>query len=376
MFTSIDRSNTNAIKWELYKDKGLLPMWVADMDLASPGPIREALIERISHPVYGYTHPWQSLNESVVEWCEAHYHWDIEADWIVWMPGVVPSFNLACDLLGQGGRVIVQTPNYPPMLDAPRLQNCQPIELPVLWDEALRHWLWDWSTLEAELADDECHLLLLCNPMNPNGSVIAEDDLKKLVSLCNQYGVQLCSDEIHCDLILDGSSHIPMGSIPEAVDSSITLMAASKTFNIAGFGCSFAVIPNESLRRRWGRRMKDLIPHPSFVGMIATEVAFRECEEWRQELLVHLLSNQQLISDRLNKLEGICYRPQPATYLAWIESTRKGLNLSEHFISAGVMPSKGRFFGDPEHARLNFGTGRETLEQGLQLIESYWEKTF
>jgi len=375
MFSNVDRTNTNAIKWERYKDKGLLPMWVADMDLASPEPIQKALMKRIAHPVYGYTHPWESLNQSVVDWCKDHYQWGIDPDWIVWMPGVVPSFNLACDLLGRSARVIVQAPNYPPMLAAPKLQNCQLVELPVFWDKKVQHWLWDWAILEEELANDSCHLLLLCNPMNPNGSVLSRGDLDKLAVLCKKYDVQICSDEIHCDLIMDDSPHIPMGSISQAVDSSITLMAASKTFNIAGLGCSFAIIPNLSLRRRWIRRKTDLIPPPNFIGMLATEVAFRECEAWRKALLVHLKSNQQLLASRLNKLEGVCYRPQPATYLAWIESTVDGLNLSEHFIKAGVMPSEGSFFGCPDQARLNFGTGREILEQSLELIESYWQKT-
>lgn len=374
MFSTVNRDNTHAIKWDRYKDKNLLPMWVADMDLASPPAITQALQERIAHPVYGYTHPWPSLNQSVVNWCQRQYGWQIEADWIVWMPGVVPSFNLAVDLFGKGGRVLVQTPNYPPMRQAAERQGCKTVELPVIWQET--QWQLDWPTLEQELAHPQCHLFLLCNPMNPNGAVLSKQDLLKLAELCQQHDVFLCSDEIHCDLILDGSTHVPAGSLAPFADNSVTLMAASKTFNVAGLGCSFAIIPNDKVRRNWQQRMTDLIPYPNFLGYIAAEVAFTDCDDWHKQLLVHLKSNRDYLAEHLNQLKGVSYKPTPATFLAWIESTETDLSLDKHFIGAGIMPSEGVYFGDKRHVRLNFGTGKDTIEQAVKMLKNYWQQQF
>ncbi|TXR53110.1 MalY/PatB family protein [Reinekea thalattae] len=370
MFNTVNRDNTHAIKWELYRDKNLLPMWVADMDIASPSAITDALVKRVSHPIYGYTHPWPSLNQSVVNWCKSQYDWSIEADWIVWMPGVVPSFNLACLLYGKGGRVIVQTPNYPPLLAAAERQGCTAVNIPSLFDQ--NRWQLDWATLEQELAHPDCHLLILCNPMNPLGALLSADDLEKIAQLCQAHEVIYCSDEIHCDLILDGSQHVPAGSIEALAERSITLMAASKTFNIAGLGCSFAIIPDKKLRSAWQQRMTDLIPHPNFLGYIGAEIAFSECQQWHQDLLVHLKQNQQRIEQALQPLDGLIYRPQSATFLAWIESTADDQPIAQHFIKAGIMPSEGKFFGNSNHARLNFGTGAETLDKALGLLTDYW----
>jgi cystathionine beta-lyase len=372
MFGPVDRAGTHAYKWERDKGKNLIPLWVADMDLASPQAIVDALSERARHPIYGYTHPWPSLNQSVVDWCQQEYHWAIEANWIVWMPGVVPSFNLACDLLAKGGRVLVQTPNYPPMLQAAERQGGQTVTLPVHWHND--GWQLDWTQLEAEMAHPDCHLFMLCNPMNPNGAVLSALDLAKISALCQQYDVLVCSDEIHCDLILDPVQHYPAGSIAGLEDISITLMAASKTFNVAGLGCSFAIIANPRLRADWQQRMADLVPYPNFMGMIAAEVAFSSCKDWHNQLLSHLKGNRDLIDSRINRLEGLIYRPQPATFLAWIESTQPGLALDQHFIKAGLMPSEGKFFGQADNSRLNFGIDRATLERAMQLFTDYWQQ--
>jgi cystathionine beta-lyase len=342
------------------------------MDLASPKAIQEALVERAQHPVYGYTHPWSSLNESVVNWCKRQYQWYIEAQWIVWMPGVVPSFNLAVDIFGKRGRVIVQSPNYPPMRTTAERQGCETVEVPVVW--AAESWHLDWEQLEHEMAHPDCHLFILCNPMNPNGSVLTKPDLEKLASLCDEHNVFLCSDEIHCDLILDDTPHYPAGSIPKLEENSVTLMAASKTFNVAGLGCSFAIIPDEKIRKRWQNRMTDLIPYPNFMGYIAAEVAFTQCDDWHKQLLAHLKSNRDFLDENLNALEGIRYRAQPATFLAWLESDKEGISLDKHFINAGIMPSEGVYFGNKHNVRLNFGTGRETLETGVAQLTDYWRQ--
>ncbi|EAR10371.1 MalY/PatB family protein [Reinekea blandensis] len=369
MFETINRDHTHAIKWERYRAKNLLPMWVADMDLAAPEAITRALTERVAHPVYGYSHPWTSLNESVVNWCQQRYGWSIDSQWLVWMPGVVPSFNLAVDLFGRHGRVIVQTPNYPPMLDAPGKQGCEIVPLPVTWQDD--HWQWDWQLLAQELSHPDCHLFILCNPMNPQGAVLERSELEKLGELCQQHDVLLCSDEIHCDLILDGTKHTPSASLDSLADRCVTLMAASKTFNVAGLGCSFAIIPDAKLRQRWQRRMSDLIPYPNFLGMKATETAFAECADWHQALLTHLKTNRDYLADSLQSFPGMVYRPQPATFLAWIDSTVPGQPLDQLFIEAGIMPSEGKYFGSPDSVRLNFGTGFDLIQQAVEQLRTH-----
>lgn len=369
MFSTLNRDQTHAIKWEKYRAKDLLPMWIADTDIATPDAIVSAIQARAAHPAYGYTHPWASLNESVVHWCQQQYQWAIEANWIVWMPGVVPSFNLAIDLFAKQGRVLVQSPNYPPMLDSAERNGATTVTLDVTWQG--EKWGWDWNELEAQLAHPDCHLFLLCNPMNPHGTVLTRAELERVGKLCKRYNVFLCSDEIHCDLILDGNPHTPASAIDGMADQSLVLMAASKTFNIAGLGCSFAIIPDADIRQRWQQRMAERIPYPNFLGMLAAETAFTECEDWRLQLLAHLKNNQTHLAEGINALPNMRYRPQSATFLAWIEPTIENHPLDNVFIKAGIMPSEGKYFGAKNHVRLNFGTGLDTVERALAMLKQH-----
>lgn len=372
MFETVNRDGTHTEKWERYRSKNLIPMWVADMDLAVAAPIQQALLKRTEHPVFGYTQVWQSANQSVVDWCRYRYQLTIEPEWIVWMPGVVPSFNLAVDVWGRGGRVIVQSPNYPPMLAAAENNGCQTVALPITWNGA--SWQWDWQQLEQEMSHPECHLFLLCNPMNPHGSVLNETDLKRLGELAKEHQVFICSDEIHCDLILDGTPHTPAIAVDDIAAHGLTLMAASKTFNVAGLGCSFAIIPEPTLRHAWNRRMQGRIPHPNFLGLVAAEAAFNECREWHERLLAHLQANQQIVAKAIRALAGMNYYPQPATFLAWIESANAEVSLDEHFMRAGIMPSEGKFFGSPTSVRLNFGCGETLVTEALEKLSDYWHR--
>lgn len=371
-FATIDRSDTHAIKHELYRSQPVLPMWVADMDLASPPCVTEALQSRAAHPVYGYSHPWPGLNQAVVNWCQRQYDWAIDPSWIVWLPGVVPSFNLAIDAFSRGGRVLVQEPNYPPLRKAAELRGATAVKLPVSTRSPS---VWDWAALEQALADPDCHLMILCNPMNPQGMMLSHDELHRLAELCREHQVILCSDEIHCDLVLEpGARHCPAGSLPNIADHSITLMAASKTFNVAGLGCSFAIIPNGDLRRRLQSKGQDLMPHPNFMGLVATEAAFNEGYDWLMALQGHLKANRDRVAAVIAELDGLNYVPAPATFLAWIESDLAPGEAMTRFNEAGIMPSDGKDFGDPRSVRLNFGTGRETLDLALARLDTYWRQ--
>lgn len=372
MFTAVDRRHTHAIKLERYRDQAVLPMWVADMDLATAPSVQQALQQRFSHPVHGYTHPWPELNQAVVNWCAQQYDWTIDADWILWMPGVVPSFNLAIQAFAQGGRVIVQEPNYPPLRAAASHRGCTPVPLAVRFDG--ERWIWDWQQLDAELAHPDCHLMILCNPMNPHGSVLARSDLERLAQRCQQHQVLLCSDEIHCDLRLDGGQHCPATSLASLRERSLTLMAASKTFNVAGLGCSFVIVPNAELRQRYQAAGQDLLPHPSFPGYFATEAAFTGGQPWLDALRLQLRDNRNRLAEAINALPGLHYRPQPATFLAWIETDLAAGEAMRHFVAAGIMPSDGRDFGNDRAVRLNFGTDAATLDLAIQRLTTYWRQ--
>lgn len=373
MFDAIDRRGTHAIKLERYKDREVIPMWVADMDLATAPCVQKVLEERIRHPVFGYTHPWESLNEAVRDWCRQEYDWSIDTRWIVWLPGVVPSFNLAIAAFGLGGRVVVQEPNYPPLRASAALRGCTPVPLSVGFDG--ERWGWDWDVLEQELQHPDCHLMILCNPMNPHGTVLTEAELQRLGKLCRAQGVTLCSDEIHCDLRLDSVvPHCPAGRLDALADNSLTLMAASKTFNVAGLGCSFAIVPDTGLRKRFILAGQDLVPAPNFLGYFAVEAAFREGKPWLEDLRTHLRHNRDRVAEVVNTLPGLRYRPQGATFLAWIESDLPAAEAMSRFIASGIMPSDGKDFGAPTSVRLNFGTDSVTLEQALGQLEDYWRQ--
>jgi cystathionine beta-lyase len=375
-FDTIDRRGTHAIKLELYRNQPVIPMWVADMDLASPPCVQEALSTRAAHPVYGYSHPWPGLNASVVDWCRQQYSWAIDPGWIVWLPGVVPSFNLTIDAFARGGRVLVQEPNYPPLRKTAESRGATAVRIPVSTPSGAEpRGGWDWQQLAQELAHPDCHLMILCNPMNPHGLVLGKAQLQRLADLCRDHKVLLCSDEIHCDLILEPDlHHCPAGSVPDLADQSITLMAASKTFNIAGLGCSFAIIPDGDLRRQLVKAGQDIMPHPTFMGLLATEATFTAGHDWLSALKVHLKDNRDRVESVLSDLEGLRYRAAPATFLAWIEGDLAPGLLMERFINAGVMPSDGKDFGDPRSVRLNFGTGRETLDRALAQLQHHWRQ--
>lgn len=367
----IDRQPTYAFKWEKYKEQDILPMWVADMEFKCAQPILDALHRRLDHGVLGYTLPahYTPANEAVRLWLEQQYQWQIEPEWIVWTPGVVPAFNVACQAYCQpGDKVIVQTPNYPPLLAAPGINQMQKVEIPTI--EVNQRWILDFDELERQAADPKSKLLILCNPMNPVGSVLTEAELQQVADICNRHDVLLCSDEIHCDLILDPEArHIPAGAVEGLKDKSVTLMAASKTFNVAGLGTSFAIIPDAGLRRRFTQATAGIVPWVNILGLVATEAAFSHGHDWHQQLLEYLRGNLEYLQQQINAIPGLTLLPQQATFLAWVDASGLGVdNPQAWFESKGVGPSPGADFGDKNFIRINFGSPRVYLEQAIQRL--------
>lgn len=369
----IDRKNSYSFKWEKYKDKDILPMWVADTEFKCAQPIIDAMTQRTEHGLFGYHLPAHYLpaNQAIVNWLQEKHDWAIQADWIVWTPGVVPAFNVACKAYCQpGDKVIVQVPNYPPLLAAAKLNGLQRVDINTV--EVDGRWTLDFDELARQAADPKCKLFIMCNPMNPVGSVLSESELARIEAICSEHQVVLCSDEIHCDLILDENlKHLPAGDFAGLQDNSVTLMAASKTFNIAGLGTSFAIIPSAALRKRFSAAAQGIVPWANIMGLVATEAAFSQCEDWYQAQISYLRENRAYMAQQIAQIDGLRLLTPEATFLAWIDAS--GLGVADpqgYFEERGIGPSPGIDFGDRNFVRINFGCPKSHLEQMFARLKS------
>ncbi|WP_026375937.1 MalY/PatB family protein [Aestuariibacter salexigens] len=368
-----DRSSTYAFKWEKYKGTDILPMWVADTEFRCAEPIIESLHARVEHGLLGYTLPAQytPANLAVASWLGRRYGWQIDPQWLVWTPGVVPAFNVACKAYcRKGDKVIVQSPNYPPLLAAPALNGLHRLMVDTLCIDD--RWTLDFEQLERHASDPDCKLMILCNPMNPVGSVLRQQELDRIADICVRHNVLLCSDEIHCDLILDDKlQHLPAGAHSALAERSVTLMAASKTFNIAGLGASFAIIPDQDMRKRFTSAAAGIVPWVNVLGLVATEAAFTQCDDWYESQLVYLRDNRDYLVQQINSIDGLSTLSPEATFLLWVDgSALQTENVQSWFESKGVGPSPGADFGARQFARINFGCPKSMLEQAVQLLQA------
>ena len=364
--TPIDRRGTSSEKWDKYQGRDVLPLWVADMDFRSPEAIIAALQKRVAHGIFGYTNPPSELVEVVCSMLRDLYDWAVEPDWLVWLPGLVSGLNIACRAAGQeGDEIITAIPVYPPFLTAPGHANRQLKTIPLV-DNGHR-WTLDFDRLRNSLTP-RTSLFLLCNPHNPVGRAFDEDELSTLAALFEGNDRIICSDEIHCGLILDQNKrHIPLAALsPEIAKRTITLMAPSKTFNIPGLGCSFAVISDHPLRKRFCQAMAGIVPHVNALGFTAALAAYRNGQDWHTALLAYLLENSLLVEETVARLPGLSMHSVEATYLAWIDTRPTGLkDPATFFENAGVGLSDGKYFGEPGFLRLNFGCPRVILKEAL-----------
>lgn len=367
--TPVDRRRSDSIKWRLYDNTDVIPMWVADMDFISPPAVIKALQERVAHGIFGYTMPDPELAQTVCTHLRGKYQWRISPEWIVWLPGLVSGLNVACRSAGAPGSNVVTTiPVYPPFLSAPRQADRKLITTPMIYQE--NQWRFDFDHLSGAIKKNSA-MFILCNPHNPTGRVFRRDELEALARICEAHDLVICSDEIHCDLVLEpGCRHIPLASLSEEIARrTITLMAPSKTYNIPGLGCSFAIISNDSLRRRFHEAMAGIVPHVNALGLVAAKAAFRDGNDWLKTLLSYLRSNRDLVHQTINQLPGLKMGPVEATYLAWIDTRAAGIvEPGRFFEKHGVGLSDGKEFYGPGFVRLNFGCSRRLLNQALARI--------
>lgn len=381
----IERHGSDSGKWGAY-DEDVLPMWVADMDFVSPEPVLRALHERVEHGIFGYP---SGISEDVkhtieirlalVERMQRLYGWHIQPEDIVFVPGVVVGFNLACHTLAMSdGAALVQPPVYYPFLHAPQNAGMlrQEAELSLRPDG---HYEIDFDAFQAAI-NDQTRLFILCNPHNPVGRVFRPDELSRMAEICLRRGVVICSDEIHCDLVYQGYQHVPIASLDaEIAQQTITLMAPSKTFNIPGLQFSFAIIQNKELRKRYQHSGKGLVGWINIMGWVAALAAYQHGQEWLNQLLLYLQSNRDYLYDYVQaELPGIRMVKPEATYLAWLDCRAAEVELARNspykfFLErARLALNDGAVFGKGGEGfvRLNFGCPRSTLAEALRRMKS------
>lgn len=365
--TPIDRRGTASMKWEKYAKRDIIPLWVADMDFRSPPIVIEALKQRVDHGVFGYTLPPQELTDEVISMLQQRYGWAVAFDWIVWLPGLVTGLNVACRAVGERySDVMTAVPVYPPFLTAPKYSQRNLITVPLTETEG--RWTFDFERLENAVTP-ATRLFILCNPHNPVGRIFNREELSALLEICEKHDIVICSDEIHCELLLDQNKpHLLTATInPDFTERTLTLMAPSKTFNLPGLGCSFAVIPEQKLRRQFRRVMSGIVPHLSPLAYASALAAYRSGHEWHAALLDYLRGNRDVVTRSINNMPGISMTHVEATYLAWINMHATGIQDAVTFFEkAGVGLSDGNEFGGPGFVRLNFGCPLALLQEALQ----------
>ena len=364
----IERRGTASFKWDLYGGD-VLPLWVADMDFASPPQVVEALEARVAHGVFGYALAPDSLTEAIVAHLERRYGWRIESEWIVWLPGIVPGLNMSCEAFAAPGEaVLTVTPVYPPFLEAPAQRDRRLVTVPAELREG--RWELPLDALERAVTPD-MRVFLFCHPHNPLGRVWRREEVEALLDFCRRHDLILASDEIHCDLILDDLGHVPTGLVgPDDADRIVTFMSPSKTFNLPGLNFAYAIVADKALRRRFLRPGEGLLPFPGSFSVAAAEAAYREGAAWHAGLLDYLRGNRDALEAFVAaELPRVRMTHVEATYLAWLDVRELGLSdAAAACREAGVALSAGAAFGDPGFLRLNFGCRRKTLEEALRRL--------
>jgi len=373
MIQTPERRNTDSIKWGLY-DEDVLPLWVADMDFTSPPAVIEALQQRVAHGVFGYARESKELKELIVARMQNLHSWRITTEDIVLLPGVVAAFNLVCQAVAQpGDSILIQPPVYPPFFNAPGYAGARAVFNNINRNAAGEYTL-DLDDFEAAIEKDT-RSFLLCNPHNPLGRVFTREELSGMAEICLNHGLVICSDEIHSDLVFEGYRHIPIASLDKEIEANtVTLLAPSKTYNIAGLECSALICTNPDLRGRIQAARRGLLGWVNLLGMTAGAAAYKHGDVWLQQVLKILQGNRDFLAQYLaENIPGVRMTKPEATYLAWLDC--RDLNLpqppSQFFLEkARVALNNGEDFGEPGrgHVRLNFGCSRETLIAALERI--------
>lgn len=376
----IDRSGSGDLKHEALLPRwgrnDLLPLWVADMDFATPDFVVDALKARLSHPIFGYTIEPADYRPTIIDWNESHHGWKIKPEWISFIPGIVKGIGFVVNVFTKPGeKVIIQPPVYHPFRMTPE-DNGREVVFNSLRLREDGYYDMDFDNL-SEVCDDKCRVLILSNPYNPAGVCWSKETLQRLADFCYEHNIIVISDEIHSDMALFGNRHVPFASVSErAADISITFAAPTKTFNMAGIVSSYAVISNDDLRQCfYGWLKANELDEPTIFAPIATIAAYQKGEGWRKQMLAYVENNVRFVEDYCReRIPGVRpLRPQ-ASFLIWLNCRGLGLNhdkLLELFIDkAHLALNDGEMFGPGGEGfmRLNVGTPRSVLRQALEQL--------
>ncbi len=367
----IDRLHSDSIKWRQFPED-VLPMWVADMDFATPAPIMEAIKKHMEQKVLGYGIDQPELKEVIAGRMQSLYQWTVTPEEITFIPGIVPGFNLAAAAAAKpGGEILIQTPVYPPFHGVAGNNQMIQKENPLIREKDYSYSV-DFQQFQQQ-ADSNTSIFILCNPENPVGRAFSPAELKQMADLCLKNQTIICSDEIHCDLLKPGVKHTPIASLsPEISQSCITLMSPSKTFNMPGLFFAFAVIQNEDLRMKFINAAQGKTGHMNILSQPAAYAAYTQCNDWLEECLLYTDENCKYLTEWLaSEIPQLKVTPSEATYLAWIDCRELELNTSpaKFFLEHGkVAFNAGESFGPGGEGfiRLNFGCPRSTLREGLK----------
>ncbi|MFZ1794829.1 MAG: PatB family C-S lyase [Anaerolineae bacterium] len=374
---AIDRRNSGSIKWKLYP-QDVLPMWVADMDFKSPPAILDALHERVNHGVFGYEMPSEELSKTICAWVDKRYGWKIEPDWIVYLPGLVAGLNLVSRAYGRVGEsAVVLSPVYPPFLSAPVNQGmqCDKVRLKENANGNAISYEIDYEAFEKAITP-RTSLFIHCHPHNPIGKEWTREENTRLAEICIKHNVIICSDEIHCDLMLGDTKHTPFAALsPEIAEHTITLMAPSKTFNVPGLGMSFAVVPSKQLRARLHQTEQGNLPHVNALGLAAAQAAYTGCDAWLAELSAYLTANRDFLAKYIaENFPKMKLTIPDSTYLGFLDCREMGIagNPYQFFLkNAKVAFNDGATFGPggDGFVRINLGCTRATLVETLERMK-------
>lgn len=380
-----DRRGTNSYKWDsAVAEKDILPMWVADMDFQTAPAIIEALQKRVEHGIFGYTKVPQSYYDAVTNWFSRRHKWNISAEWIIYTSGVVPAISAILKALTTpGDKVLVQTPVYNCFFSSIRNNGCEMVSSPLIYDG--NTYSIDYDDLEQKASDPRVKTMLLCNPHNPAGRVWTREELTRMGEICLRHNVVVISDEIHCELVMPslGREYTPFASISDGFqEHSVTCVSPSKAFNIAGLQIANIVCSNADRRAKIDRAINDNeVCDVNPFGVIATEAAYNEGEQWLNELLEYIEQNYLFMKDfshanlphfPLTELEG--------TYLVWMDCSKLGISSEalEHQLmeDAGLWLNAGTMYGAEGEGfmRWNIACPRARLKEGLKRFANFVER--
>lgn len=369
-----DRRNTNSVKWNIKENE--LPLWIADMDFKTAPAVQEALIKRVQHGIFGYSDIPDAWSESYISWWKKRHNFEIKKDWLIFATGIVPAISTCVrKLTYPAEKVLVQTPCYNIFFNSIVNNGRFPVESPLGFDG--KSYFMDFERLEKDLSDPQVSMMILCNPQNPTGNIWTKEDLARVGELCKKYGVTVFSDEIHCDIAEPGKGYIPFASASEAcAEVSVTGIAPTKCFNIAGIHTAAVVVPNDLLRHKvWRALNTDEAAEPNAFAMDATVAAFTKGEDWLNALNEYIFENKKHAVNFIKNLSAdFTVISGDATYFLWVKVKGSGDEFAENLRKeTGLYIAGGSEYGKAGESfvRINTACPRTVLNDALSRLEKF-----